>query len=83
MLRNALNWLHLLARYKDVHGKKPPTPPFKKNVQTCYILRTYVQPRNKPEDPAGYPVNHNGFWEPWVTLTPEELEVERMRKTKF
>ncbi len=38
------------------------------------IFRTYVQPRNKPEDPAGFPINHGGFWQPWVTLSEEEKE---------
>ncbi len=36
------------------------------------FFRTYVLPRNKPEDPAGFPINHGGFWQPWVNLSEEE-----------
>ena len=27
---------------------------------------TAVPPRNKPMDPAGFPVRHGGLWVPWV-----------------
>lgn len=28
--------------------------------------RTAAPERNKPQDPAGFPVHHNGIWEPWI-----------------
>ena len=30
-------------------------------------IKTMVPPANKPQDPAGNPVRHNGLWVPWMS----------------
>ncbi|ELU12719.1 hypothetical protein CAPTEDRAFT_140387 [Capitella teleta] len=32
------------------------------------LLKMYIEPINKPADPAAYPKNHGGVWMPWIEL---------------
>ena len=46
-----------------------------------YYRKTAVPPRNKPNDPAGDPIHHNGTWVPWIKLTATELAEASLKKT--
>ena len=38
----------------------------------AFYQKSAVPPRNKPADPAGYPINNDLAWKPWLNLTAED-----------
>ena len=46
-----------------------------------YYQKTAVPPRNKPNDPAGDPIHHDGAWVPWIKLKDAEYNGVKSTQT--
>ena len=48
----------------------------------AFYNKTAVPPRNKKDDPAGWPINNDLAWKPWLNLTADDL-AELARKPRL